>query len=109
MSYILAMKFAMIPGAAVQDYSLRSQTMIQMRAEALRIKNIGCGTMWARTVRIAYARRENKYRYASANDGEALLQPLLPGAVGAQGEFAETSSIADEQHRVLITGAFNIP
>lgn len=26
----------------------------------------------------------------------------------AQGEFAETSSIADEQHRVLITGAFNI-
>jgi hypothetical protein len=35
-------------------------------------------------------------------------RPLLPGAVGAQGEFAETSSIADEQHRVLITGAFNI-
>jgi hypothetical protein len=30
MSYILAMKFAMIPGAAVQDYSLRSQTMIQI-------------------------------------------------------------------------------
>lgn len=108
MSYILAMKFAMIPGAAVQDYSLRSQTMIQIRAEALRIKSIGCGTMWARTVRTACARRENKYRYASANEGEALLRPLLPGAVGAQSEFAETSSIADEQHRVLITGAFNI-
>ncbi|KKY76805.1 hypothetical protein OA42_01905 [Klebsiella michiganensis] len=108
MSYILAMKFAMIPGAAVQDYSLRSQTMIQIRAEALRIQGTGCGTMWARTVRTAYARRENKYRYASANDGEALLRPLLPGAVGAQGELAEASSIADEQHRVLITGAFNI-
>lgn len=82
--------------------------MIQIRAEALRIKSRGYGTMWARTVRTAYARRENTYQYASANDEEALLRPLLPGAVGAQGEFADTSSIADEQHRVLITGAFNI-
>lgn len=82
--------------------------MIQIRAEALRIKSIGCGTMWAQAIRTVYARRENKYWYASVNDGEALLRPLLPGAVRAQGEFAETSSIADEQHRVLITGAFNI-
>ena len=108
MSYILAMKFAMIPGAAVQDYFLRSQTMIQIRAEALRIKGTGCGTMWARAVRTARAHIENKYRYASANDGGALLRPLLPRTVRAQREFADTSSIADEQHRIQIAWTINI-
>lgn len=87
----------------------RGQAMNALMTEALRIMVMGCGRRWARSGRTASARKENRYRYAELEQERVLFWPLLPRTIGAQGEFAETSSIADEQHRILIARTINIP
>lgn len=109
MSYVLVMKFAMLPGLVVQNYAFTrpgndcvndgssayyghggaAEGGRGLTGQPLPVKKIGTDTL-------------------SLSQGRALLRPLLPRTVGAQGEFADTSSIADEQHRIQIAWTINI-